>query len=57
MLKAGNREFANLVLGEKRAYQFVEVIKNEDGEEDTVPIKINGFACRTPDEDIVWEQE
>ena len=29
----------------------------DGGEEEFVPIKINGAACRTPDEDIKWEEE
>ena len=59
-LKEGSREFANTVLGEKRTYQFVEMKKNpaeEAGEEEPFPITINGKACRTPDEDIKWDEE
>lgn len=59
-LKAGSREFANTTLGEKRAYVFVELKKNPDdetAEEEPVKISINGKACRTPDEDIKWEEE
>ena len=29
----------------------------EGGEEEFVAIKINGAACRTPDEDKTWEEE
>lgn len=59
-LKAGSREFANTVLGEKRAYVFVEMKKNpedETAEEEPMKISINGKACRTPDEDIKWDEE
>ena len=58
-LKDGSREFANSVLGEKRSYQFVEIKKpaEEGAEEEAVPISINGKACRTPDEDIKWDEE
>ena len=45
---------------EKRTYQFVEMKKNpaeEAGEEEPFPITINGKACRTPDEDIKWDEE
>lgn len=59
-LKDGSREFANTVLGEKRTYIFVEMKKNPDdeaAEEEPVQISINGKACRTPDEDIKWDEE
>jgi hypothetical protein len=59
-LKEGSREFANSVLGEKRTYVFVEMKKNpedDNAEEEPVQISINGKACRTPDEDIKWEEE
>jgi RNA recognition motif-containing protein len=48
------------VLGEKRTYIFVEMKKNPEDEaadEEPVNIQINGKACRTPDEDIKWEEE
>jgi len=48
------------VLGEKRAYRFVELKKNPEDEADDefpVMISINGKACRTPDEDIKWDEE
>jgi hypothetical protein len=45
-------------LTEKLCYQFVELKKAEDGdEEEPAMIKINGAACRTPAEDIKWEEE
>ena len=57
-LKEGSREYANTVLGERKAYVFGEMKEDpEGGEEEFVPIKINGAACRTPDEDIKWEEE
>ena len=59
-LKAGSREFANAVLGDRKAYTFVEMKKppeDENAEEEPMPIKINGAAIRTPDEDITWEAE
>jgi RNA recognition motif-containing protein len=59
-LKDGSREFANTVLGEKRTYIFVEMKKNPEDEaadEEPVNIQINGKACRTPDEDIKWDEE
>ena len=57
-LKEGSREYANTVLGERKAYVFGELKEDpEGGEEEFVPIKINGAACRTPDEDIKWEEE
>ena len=59
-LKAGSREFANTVLGEKRTYIFVEMKKNledETAEDEPAQISINGKACRTPEEDIKWDEE
>jgi hypothetical protein len=58
-LKAGSREFANSVLGERRCYQFVEVKApaEEGAEEDLKPISMNGAAIRTPAEDITWEEQ
>ena len=31
--------------------------EDENAEEEPMPIKINGAAIRTPDEDITWEAE
>ena len=46
------------MLGERKAYVFGEIKEDgEGGEEEFVPIKINGAACRTPAEDIKWEEE
>lgn len=46
------------MLTEKLCYQFVELKKTEDGDdEEPAMIKINGAACRTPTEDIKWEEE
>lgn len=57
-LKDGSREYANSVLGERRCYQFVELLNAEDGGEEVVkPIQINGAAIRTPAEDITWAEE
>ena len=58
-LKAGSREFANTILGDRKAFVFVEMKKGEDDNADEEPaaIKINGAAIRTPDEDITWEAE
>ena len=57
-LKEGSREYANTVLGERKAYVFGEIKDDPDGgDEEFVLIKINGAACRTPDEDIKWEEE
>ena len=57
-LKEGSSEYANTVLGERKAYVFGEIKEDPDGgDEEFVPIKINGAACRTPDEDIKWEEE
>lgn len=59
-LKAGGMEYANTVLGERRAYIFVEMKKNpedEAAEEEPKKITINGAACRTPAEDIIWEEQ
>merc|ERR1712166_1304078 len=57
-LKEGSREYANTVLGERKAYVFGEMKEDpEGGEEEFASIKINGAACRTPDEDIKWEEE
>ena len=59
-LKAGGMEYANTVLGERRAYVFVEMKKNpedEAAEEEPKKITINGAACRTPAEDIIWEEQ
>jgi hypothetical protein len=60
-LKDGSREYANTVLGEKRTYILVELKKPSEpdaaGDEEPVPITINGKACRTPEEDIKWEEE
>lgn len=59
-MKAGAREYANTVLGERRAYNFCELKKNpadETADEEPCLIKINGAACRTPAEDIVWEEQ
>jgi len=45
-------------LGERKCYIFGEIKEDpEGGEEVFVDIKINGAACRTPDEDIKWEEE
>lgn len=57
-LKEGSREYASTVLGERKAFVFGEIKEDaEGGEEEFVAIKINGAACRTPDEDIKWEEE
>lgn len=59
-LKQGSRDFANTLLGERRCYNFVEMKKNpedENADEEPALIKINGAACRTPAEDIKWEEE
>jgi hypothetical protein len=59
-LKKGSREFANTILGERRHYSLVELKKNpedEAAEEEPVPIKMNGAAVRTPEEDKKWEEE
>ena len=45
------------MLGERKCYQFVEIKKNEDDEEEPKFITVNGAACRTPAEDIKWEEE
>ena len=55
--KAEHRDFANTMLGERRNYKFVEIKKTEDEEEAPFLITINGAACRTPAEDIKWEEE
>ena len=55
--KAEKREFANTMLGERRNYKFVEIKKSEAEEEEPSMITINGAACRTPVEDIKWEEE
>jgi len=46
-------------LGERKCFVFGEIKEDaENGEEEAfIPIKINGAACRTPDEDIKWEEE
>jgi hypothetical protein len=56
-LKAGCRERATC-LGEKKAYQFVEIKPpaEEGGEDEIKNITINGAAIRTPTEDIEWEE-
>lgn len=64
-LKIGSRDFANTILIERKAYTFVEMKKpmnaeghvDENAEEESYIIKINGAACRTPAEDIKWEEE
>lgn len=58
-LKDGSREGAGTVLAERRCYVFVEIKPpaEDGGEEEIKPITINGAAIRTPDEDIIWEQE
>ena len=56
-LKMGSLEYVNTVLGERRAYTFVEIKKNSDDEDEPFPIKINGAAIRTPDEDIKYDAE
>jgi len=49
---------ASTVLPERRCFQFVEMKKAPEGdEEEPSMIKINGAACRTPAEDIKWEEE
>ena len=49
---------ASTVLGERRCFQFVEMKKSAEGdEEEPSMVKINGAACRTPAEDIKWEEE
>jgi hypothetical protein len=58
-LKGGSREYADTVLGPKRCYNFVELkhAPEEQGDDQILPITINGKAIRTPDEDIKWEEE
>ena len=49
---------ASTVLAERRCFQFVEMkLAPEGDDEEPVMIKINGAACRTPAEDIKWEEE
>lgn len=55
--KTEKREFANTVLGERKCYNFVEIKKNENDDEEPKMITVNGAACRTPAEDIKWEEE
>ena len=55
--KAEKRELANTMLGERRCYRFCEIKKTEAEEEEPHLITINGAACRTPAEDIKWEEE
>ena len=48
------------MLGQRRAYNFVEMVPNkEDPNADEEPklISINGACCRTPAEDIIWEEQ
>lgn len=45
------------MLGERKCYKFCEIKKNEAEEEEPSMISINGAACRTPAEDIKWEEE
>ena len=54
--KVEQRNVAAESLAERRCYQFVE-IKQVDGEEEPVMISIKGTACRTPAEDITWEEQ
>lgn len=54
--KVEQRNVAGESLAERRCYQFVE-IKTVDGEEEPVMISIKGAACRTPAEDITWEEQ
>jgi|TARA_B110001450_G_scaffold249163_1_gene266209 hypothetical protein len=59
-LKDGSEEYANGVLGERRAYNFVEMVANKEdpnGDEEPKLISINGACCRTPAEDLIWEEE
>lgn len=44
-------------MGERRCYQFCEIKKNAEEEEEPQLIKIDGAAIRTPDEDIKWAEE
>lgn len=47
-------------MGERRAFNFIELVKNpedDNADEEQVPIRINGAAIRTPQEDIAWEEE
>ena len=56
--KVEQRDNASTILVERRCFQFVEIKKNpETEEEEPVLVSINGKACRTPAEDIKWEEE
>ena len=56
-LKKQEGEYANKILGERKAYVLVQVKKNENDEEITENIVVDGACIRTPEEDIKWEEE
>ena len=56
-LRNALEERAEGVLGPKKAYVLVKVKKNENEEEVTEDVVIDGACIRTPDEDIKWEAQ
>lgn len=54
-LRNALEERADGILGPKKAYVLVKIKKNENDDEITEDIVIDGACIRTPDEDIKWE--
>lgn len=48
---------ATELLRERKAYVLCHVLKNEQDEEYTENIVIDGVCMRTPEEDIKWAEE
>jgi hypothetical protein len=61
-LNGQGESYANEILGERKIYVLVELKKETpEGaaaeEEVAKPIEIDGRCMRTPQEDLVWEEE
>lgn len=63
--KAGDRKHvrgsldlcATEILCERKAYVLCQVLRNEQDEEYTEKIQVDGSCMRTPEEDIKWAEE
>ena len=48
---------ATEILCERKAYVLCQVVRNDQDEEVTEKIAIDGACMRTPEEDIKWAEE
>ena len=48
---------ATELLRDRKAYVLCQVVRNEQDEEETKNIVIDGACMRTPEEDIKWAEE